>query len=75
MRNLKLKEINKNGLAIEVSKRYYYYNIGLGEIKSHYVKRIESLWAVDSDGRVELDSLYESAEDVKKNSDNYKKIN
>ena len=64
---MKNQVTNKRGLIIEVGKNYFYYNIGLGEIKTHYVKRIESLWAVDSNGRVELDSLFESQEDVFKN--------
>lgn len=57
---------NINDVLIEIGKTYYYYSVGLGEVKSHYVKRIENggIWAVDSDGRVEIDNLYLTKEDV-----------
>lgn len=58
--------INSNGLKIEVGKTYYYYNIGLGEIKTHLVKGFSNnVWAYSHEGRVGLDSLFEYESDIK----------
>lgn len=57
--------LNRNGLLIEVGKVYFYWNVGLGEIKTHHVIRVDCIYATASTGRVEIDSLYLTKEEVK----------
>lgn len=57
--------MNRNGLLIEVGKVYYYWNIGLGEIKTHHIISTDCVYATSSNGRVELDSLYLTKEEIK----------
>lgn len=59
--------INSNGIVIGVGKTYYYYNVGMNQIMAHTVIRLDCVYATASDGRVELDSLYDNVNDVKNN--------
>lgn len=52
--------INKNGVVLEEGNTYYYYNIGLGEIKDHTILYFSDANqnAVSYNGKVDIDSLY-----------------
>lgn len=57
--------INENGIKLEVGGIYYYFNIGLGAIKTHNVLRFSDAnqFAVASDGKVSVDHLFYTYED------------
>lgn len=63
---MKTSITNSNGLAIEIGKTYYFYCIGMDEVMTHTVKSLDCVYATASDGRVELDSLYENPNDIQK---------
>lgn len=57
--------INSAGVTVQVGKTYYYFNTGLGEVKTHFVRYFcNNIWAVDYDGKVDIDSLRENKQDV-----------